>query len=102
MGRIKSALKAFLFVTALLAFLQSTADAVTYETWGVSGRLMRATQDNGDIYEYLDENWNSQGYGRISLIYKSAASNYATYAWGASQVTMNEYSSIGKPLGLFE
>ncbi|MFA6636520.1 MAG: VCBS repeat-containing protein, partial [Candidatus Omnitrophota bacterium] len=67
------------------------------EHWDTTSWLIKRKTEvvTGDIYEYLNENWNDMGYGRISLIYKAADGEYRTYAWDspvAGQVSVNEYS----------
>ena len=60
-------------------------------------RLMRTIEASGDIYEYLDEDWQSQGYGRITLIYNEVGLTYQTYVWGGTQVTVEDYAGEYAP-----
>ena len=60
-----------------------------------SNRLKRKVESSGNIYEYLDEDWNSSGYGRVVLAYTQAEASYNTYSWDdpvAGQVTLETYS----------
>ncbi|HPS19459.1 MAG TPA: hypothetical protein PKY78_00515, partial [Candidatus Omnitrophota bacterium] len=50
------------------------------------------------IKEYFDENWNSQGFGRVSLYYDPALGKYSTYIWDASQVLVEEYAGTYVPV----
>ena len=63
------------------------------------GLMMRKYESaTGNIYEYLNESWNGQGYGRITLIYDAASGKYKTYDWGATQATVNEYTGVYAPV----
>ncbi|MBF0217404.1 MAG: LamG domain-containing protein, partial [Candidatus Omnitrophica bacterium] len=61
-----------------------------------SGRLKRK-YEAGNIYEYLDENWNSQGYGRIALAFKQSEGVYRAYSWGTTQAYVQEYVGVYTP-----
>ncbi|MBD3296112.1 MAG: S8 family serine peptidase, partial [Candidatus Omnitrophica bacterium] len=72
-----------------------TIDGQVKEYYDVSELLKRHIKPDGDIYEYLDEDWESQGYGRLSLLFDEATQEYKTYDWdtpSAGQVTMSVYS----------
>ncbi|MFC1570777.1 hypothetical protein ACFL4E_03235, partial [Candidatus Omnitrophota bacterium] len=63
-----------------------------------SGLLKRKTEAaTGDIYEYVDEDYNAQGQGRVTLIYDSSLDEYRTYDWGDTQVTVNVYTGEYSP-----
>ncbi|KJJ83381.1 alpha-N-arabinofuranosidase [Candidatus Omnitrophus magneticus] len=53
---------------------------------------------NSDIYEYLNENWIALGYGRNTLVYNPAYGVYKTYDWGATTVTVTEYTGVYNPV----
>ncbi|RKY42111.1 MAG: hypothetical protein DRP85_04075, partial [Candidatus Makaraimicrobium thalassicum] len=50
-----------------------------------------------DIYEYLEEDWFGQGYGRVTLVYDASETTYRTYDWDALQVTVEEYEGAYEP-----
>ncbi|MBD3426868.1 MAG: S8 family serine peptidase, partial [Candidatus Omnitrophica bacterium] len=67
----------------------------------VSGLMKRKTEGTtSDIYEYLDEDWNSRGYGRETLAYDATGGIYRTYTWSATQVTVEEYSGTYSPAAM--
>ncbi|KJJ85416.1 Pentaxin [Candidatus Omnitrophus magneticus] len=75
----------------------TTGDVISQIESYNDGLIKRNTADNDDITEYLYENYNSSGKGRVTLFYNSATSNYKTYEWGASQVTITEYNGAYTP-----
>ncbi|RKY40054.1 MAG: hypothetical protein DRP85_09330, partial [Candidatus Makaraimicrobium thalassicum] len=69
----------------------------TIEEYG-SGLMKRKIEGATlDIYEYREEDWDSQGYGRVTLIYDASETTYRTYDWGAVQVTVDEYEGEYEP-----
>ncbi len=92
--------KIILTVFFILFFLQTSSYAVTYEYYYYNSPtdylLKRAIQDNGDIYEYLNETGYGY-YGRVALIYKVSEGIYRTYDWTGIQVLIGEYHGIYNP-----
>ncbi|MFC1548361.1 S8 family serine peptidase [Candidatus Omnitrophota bacterium] len=73
--------------------LSGTSD----ELYSPSGLLKRHTEANDDMYEYLDEDWLTQGYGRVITAYDESEMTYYTFSWGTTQVTVNEYLGVYAP-----
>ncbi|MBU0682892.1 MAG: hypothetical protein KJ864_01190, partial [Candidatus Omnitrophica bacterium] len=53
--------------------------------------IHRKVDKDGNIIEYLNENWNGQGYGRVVLYYDAQKNEYATYEWYEKEVVKTLY-----------
>ncbi|MGB2630643.1 MAG: dockerin type I domain-containing protein, partial [Candidatus Omnitrophota bacterium] len=71
---------------------ECTTSLVDEFNYAVSGRKKVEIDSFGNVYEYLDEDYEGQGFGRIALVYYKDAGEYMTFSWDADQVTVDVYS----------
>ncbi|MDD3089184.1 MAG: dockerin type I domain-containing protein, partial [Candidatus Omnitrophica bacterium] len=54
--------------------------------------LKRKTLNSGAIYEYYEEDFAGQGFGRVSLVYDPEEHRYSRYTWSTNMVEVSVYS----------
>ncbi|MFA6609732.1 MAG: hypothetical protein WCT15_02660, partial [Candidatus Omnitrophota bacterium] len=94
----------YILIAASISFLLAlsfvtSAVAETVEHYSGTIIVKRLIKDNGYIYEYTNEDlygdeWNH--WGRLTLAYELAG--YKTWGWGATQVTVTEYTGSYEPM----
>ncbi|MCK5451316.1 MAG: hypothetical protein KAI70_06090, partial [Candidatus Omnitrophica bacterium] len=91
-------------ILCMLAFDVATYAETTYDYYPESGNIMRKYDDNGNVYEYKDEDlfpddpWTN--FGRLILAYENGV--YKTWDWDTlsadGQVIVKEYTGTYNPV----